>query len=90
MAAADRPDACVRVGAALAGGAVARVAASSAVEAMARFVPMVVAPSAPAPPEGLRRYLMDTLSPDSEVSEDHPCERSRRSRATNHRAAPTR
>lgn len=48
---------------------------ASAVEAMARFVPMVVAPSAPAPPEGLRRYLMGTLPPESEVSESDPCER---------------
>jgi hypothetical protein len=36
---------------------------------------MVVAPSAPAPPEGLRRYLMDTLGPDADVSESDPCER---------------
>jgi integrase len=48
---------------------------ASAVEAMARFVPMVVAPSAAAPPEGLRRYLMDTLPPDTEAPEEHPCER---------------
>jgi integrase len=48
---------------------------ASAVEAMARFVPMVVSPSAPAPPEGLRRHLLETFPPDSEAPEEDPCER---------------
>lgn len=37
----------------------------SAMEALVRFVPLVVHPSAPAPPAGMRRYLYDTFPPES-------------------------
>lgn len=48
---------------------------ASAVEAMARFVPLLVRSSAAPAPEVLRRYLMDTLGPDGAVVEADPCER---------------
>lgn len=42
---------------------------ASAVEAMARFVPLLVRSSVAAPaPDGLRRYLMDTLGPAGQLA----------------------
>ena len=40
---------------------------TSAVEALARFVPLVVHPDAPAPPADLRAHLLASLRPDSEL-----------------------
>ena len=37
-----------------------------------RYRSLLVAASAPAPPEGLRRFLMDTLCPEREPSEGDP------------------
>lgn len=39
----------------------------SALQALARFVPLVVSPQASAPPTGLRKYLMVTLGPEGEA-----------------------
>jgi integrase len=38
----------------------------SAVEALARLVPLLVAPSAPPPPKGTRAHLVSSLAPDRE------------------------
>jgi len=46
----------------------------SAVEAIARLVPLVVAEGAPAAPEGMRRHLVQSLRPDGTV-DDLACER---------------
>lgn len=40
---------------------------TSAVEALSRFVPLVVSPSAPPPPTGTRAHLASWLRPDGEV-----------------------
>jgi integrase len=48
---------------------------ASAVEALARFAPLVHLPMAPAPPEGLRAYLVDALPPPAEVDPADPRER---------------
>ena len=47
----------------------------SAVEALARVVPLVVDPSATAPPAGLRAHLVRTLEPGVAIDDDDPCER---------------
>lgn len=46
----------------------------SAVEALARFVPLAIVGSAQAPPGALRRHLVRTLPPDVEVDSSDPCE----------------
>jgi integrase len=48
---------------------------ASALEALARFVPLVRSVAAPPPPEGLRSYLLDALRPDADVDPADPCER---------------
>ncbi|MBA2638407.1 MAG: site-specific integrase [Nocardioidaceae bacterium] len=47
---------------------------ASAVEALARFVPLLVHPTAPPAPQGLRGYLLRSLPPGL-VSTEDPCER---------------
>ena len=47
---------------------------SSAIEALVRFVPLVVSAQAPEPPAELRSYLRLTLHPDSDDANDE-CER---------------
>jgi hypothetical protein len=47
----------------------------SAVEALARLVPLVVRSSAPPVPEGLRSYLTATLGDLGAVDPEHDCER---------------
>lgn len=42
----------------------------SAVEAISRLVPLLVAPTAPAAPGGLRAHLVASLAPDAEGSDD--------------------
>jgi integrase len=42
----------------------------SAVEAMTRLVPLLVAPTAPTPPAGLRRHLMSSLPPGGDRSDE--------------------
>lgn len=46
----------------------------SAVEALARFVPLAVPGNASPPPEGLRKYLVCTLAVDAEIDGLDPCE----------------
>jgi hypothetical protein len=46
----------------------------SAVEALARLVPLLVPSSASPPPEGLRSYLSRTLVPDGDVPGEAACE----------------
>lgn len=48
---------------------------TSAVEALARFVPMVVGPNAPPAPVSLRRFLKSALGPDRPVDLSGECER---------------
>ncbi len=48
---------------------------ASAVEALARFVPLVCSASAPEPPAEMRAYLVQSLRPGAEVDGAHPCER---------------
>jgi integrase len=48
---------------------------SSAIEALARFVPLVRRSNAPHPPEDLRTYLTRALSPDADVDPEHRCEK---------------
>lgn len=48
---------------------------ASAVEAICRFVPLVVASNAPAPPAGLRAHLQVALRPDAEAPADNDCSR---------------
>jgi integrase len=47
----------------------------SDVEALARFLPHVRDPKAPAPPEGMRKYLSNTLPPGQDIDAEHECER---------------
>jgi integrase len=47
----------------------------SAVEALARFVPLLVASDATAAPPGLRAHLYASLPPGAEVSQDRDCEK---------------
>ena len=42
----------------------------SEVEALSRFVPLVVGPGAPSPPDGLRRYLLSALRPGHDHGSD--------------------
>lgn len=46
----------------------------SAVEALARFVPLVATSRASSPPDGMRAYLTTTLRPDAAIDFEHPCE----------------
>jgi integrase len=48
---------------------------TSAMEALARFVPLVVLSSAPPPPPALRAHLYATFPPLSGASQDEDCER---------------
>jgi len=48
---------------------------ASAMEALVRFVPLLVAPDASAPPPGLRAHLLASLPPSSEGAPDDECER---------------
>lgn len=48
---------------------------NSAVEALARFVPLARTPSAAPPPAGIRPYLVATLRPDAQIDPDDPCEK---------------
>lgn len=48
---------------------------ASVIEAMARFVPLAVAPSAPAAPVGIRAHLVATLRPDAASKGVESCER---------------
>jgi integrase len=45
------------------------------VYSLARFLPLVVGPSAGEPPERMRAYLCETLPPGVDVDPDDPCER---------------
>lgn len=47
---------------------------ASAIEALARFVPLAATSRAPSPPDGMRRYLTTTLRPDATIDIAHPCE----------------
>ncbi len=47
---------------------------TSAVEALVRFVPLIVNPIAPLPPAGLRAYLRGTLQPDPAATDADGCE----------------
>ena len=47
---------------------------ATAVEALARFVPLAVPETAPPPPDALRRHLMRTLAAGAEIHEADPCE----------------
>jgi hypothetical protein len=47
----------------------------SAVESLARFLPLVTDPKAPDQPAGLRAYLVATLRPDAEIHDGDERER---------------
>jgi integrase len=48
---------------------------SSAVEALMKLVPLVVASTAPTPPETIRTYLQGSLAPDVEIDSSDECEK---------------